>query len=73
MNQVSWLIYFANVSGNLGGLLVFLGICVIVVTALYFITSLLQINDVSRRLDSDQNLVFLNTSKKQDVSAHFLW
>lgn len=36
MNQVSWLIYLSNISGNLGALFVFFGICIAVVTCIYF-------------------------------------
>lgn len=48
MNQISWLIYFSNVSGNLGALLIFLGLVVLVVAIAYWTSSYVMFDNIGR-------------------------
>lgn len=63
MNQISWLIYLSNVSGNIGGLLVLLGIVVGVVAAVYFVTSVCMFNDVYQWDDNETKTKALKNCK----------
>lgn len=65
MNQISWLIYLANVLQNVGGVLVFFGIIVFIIAIAYFVYSLSIANQCSQyNQDDKDNIEFLNLARK---------
>lgn len=71
MNQVSWLIYLANVAGNLGGFLVFIGIVALLVGVAYFICACGFLIEVNRWEENDAKVKALKTFRTQRRNATF--
>lgn len=48
MNEVSWLIYFSNISPNIGGLLIFIGILILLIAGAYLLWSCIVTDDLTK-------------------------
>lgn len=71
MNQVSWLIYFAGVSGNLGDLLVFLGIVALCAGVAFLVISFCDMDNINRWADDEEKNKWMNVAKKRRGVAIF--
>ena len=61
MNQVSWLIYLANVAGNMGGFFIFLGIILAIVSIVYFISAFNFLSNISRWDENEGKIAAFKT------------
>lgn len=80
MNQVSQLIYLADVAGNLGGTLIFLGILSLVVGLIFLIISCCVFEEINKWDSGDVKTAQLKIVRAQRgrtwlfvVLASFLW
>lgn len=62
MNNVSWLIYLSNISGNIGGLLIFIGIAVFIIAGVYFGISIALYDDLNKWDTSEETAGLLKKS-----------
>lgn len=69
MNQVSWLIYLADVSGNMGIFFGCLGAACILGGIAFFVTACILISEVNRWTPGDQQQIALKTFKSQRRNA----
>lgn len=69
MNQVSWLIYLANVAGNLGGFLIFIGSVAILVGIVYFICACGFLSELGRWEENDAKIKAMKTFRDQRRNA----
>lgn len=72
MNQISWLIYIANIAENIGGILVFIGILIVAISGIYFVVSMGIYSDIERWDSSEVKTRELKNARKMRRFVPFL-
>lgn len=72
MNQVSWLIYFSNVSENIGGLFIIFGLSVAVIAGVYYGWSMVIESELSSYSGDERNVTLIKTARKTRRFAPYL-
>lgn len=72
MNRLSWLLYAANVSENIGGLLIFLGVIAAVMAAAIFIISFYEFDTICRWDPEDVRNAHIKKVLKRRSGSYWL-